>query len=381
VEPKYLNSPESPIFLKKRTLYGLSEAREAMRRRDRVILVEGYFDHLALLRAGVEETVASMGTALTPEQAEKLRRLCPHAILCYDGDTAGRSATRVALGHLLAQGIRASVAFMPEGEDPDDVLGRQGTSALAARIEEAPDFLTWLLEDVRPNDPDLPAAERRERIRSVLQVLDAITDRILRYEEYRRVAREVSVPVEVLWQGSEKRSGAAPASLAGEPGPGTPGNPLVLSEGEIPAAERRILQALMGGGYKPLILGTLRDEYLTHPGVRRLVAAFRDAGSDSEAIDFQRHFKHFRDARDVSLLSRVALEEGPEPTEEGVVRDLRALERRHWERQKVAVDTALSRARNEGQPAEETELLRKAQEIGRRIAELKSSRKGRDVGH
>jgi hypothetical protein len=155
----------------------------------------------------------------------------------------------------------------------------------------------------------------------------------------------------------------------------------VLSEGEIPAAERRILQALMGGGHKPLILDTLKDEYVTHPAVRRLVAAFRDAGSDSEAIDFQRHFKHFRDARDVSLLSRVALEEGPEPTEEGVVRDLRALERRHWERQKVAVDTALSRARNEGQPAEERELLRKAQEIGRRIADLKSSRKGRDVGH
>ena len=92
-EPKYLNSPESPIFQKKRTLYGLSDARDAIRRRERVVLVEGYFDHLALVAAGIDETVASMGTALTPEQAEKLHRLAPRVVVCYDGDAAGRSAT------------------------------------------------------------------------------------------------------------------------------------------------------------------------------------------------------------------------------------------------------------------------------------------------
>src|SRR4030095_106892 len=81
-EPKYLNSPESPIFSKKRLLYGLFEAREAIRKHDRVVLVEGYFDHLALVRSSVTETVASMGTALTPEQAEKLRRLAPRGIGC-----------------------------------------------------------------------------------------------------------------------------------------------------------------------------------------------------------------------------------------------------------------------------------------------------------
>jgi DNA primase len=146
-EPKYLNSPESPVFSKKRILYGLFEARETIRRKDRVVLVEGYFDHLALVRAGVAETVASMGTALTPEQAEKLRRLCPHAVVCYDGDSAGKNATRGALQLLLAQGFQARVARLPEGEDPDDVLGREGPESLAARIDEAPDYLSWLLED------------------------------------------------------------------------------------------------------------------------------------------------------------------------------------------------------------------------------------------
>jgi len=134
-EPKYLNSPESPIFSKKRLLYGLFEAREAIRKNDRVVLVEGYFDHLALLRAGIQETVASMGTALTPEQSERLRRLCPRAIVCYDGDSAGRTATRGALSHLLSLGFEASVARLPGGEDPDDVLQREGPAALARAIE------------------------------------------------------------------------------------------------------------------------------------------------------------------------------------------------------------------------------------------------------
>ena len=137
-EPKYLNSPESPVFSKKRLLYGLFEARESIRKQDRVVLVEGYFDHLALVRAGVRETVASMGTALTPEQAERLRRLTQHAIVCYDGDSAGRNATRGALQLLLAQGFEAKVARMPLEEDPDDLLQREGPEALAEPDRRGP---------------------------------------------------------------------------------------------------------------------------------------------------------------------------------------------------------------------------------------------------
>src|SRR5207245_10127803 len=112
--PKYLNSPESPVFLKKWLRYGLSDARDAIRRRESVVLVEGYFDHLALIAAGIDETVASMGTALTSEQAEKLKRLAPRVTLCYDGDPAGRAATRGALRNLLAQGFEARVARLPD---------------------------------------------------------------------------------------------------------------------------------------------------------------------------------------------------------------------------------------------------------------------------
>ena len=152
-EPKYLNSPETPLFQKKRLLYGLSEARDAIRRRNRAVLVEGYFDHLGLLGAGIEETTASMGTSLTAEHAEKLRRLCEAAAVCYDGDAAGRAATRSAVGLLLAQGLRVSVVRMPPDRDPYDLLREEGPQALSARVEDAPDFLTWLLEEARPDEP------------------------------------------------------------------------------------------------------------------------------------------------------------------------------------------------------------------------------------
>jgi DNA primase len=383
VEPKYLNSPESPIFVKKRLLYALSDAREAIRRRERTVLAEGCFDHLALYLSGVEETVASMGTALTPEQAGKLKRLAPRVVICYDGDSAGRNAARAALSHLLAQGLEVSVARLPGDEDPDDVRRREGPEALAGRIDEAPGYLPWLLEELRPADPRIPAEEKKDRIRAILEVLSAIPDRILRYEEYRRVSQEVGVPVEVLWSSepanpsstasrpsSEARSSVATASAARE-APGTQGNGSVLSGGEIPAAERRLLQLLLQGGeHISLIRESLNAEHLTHPGVRGLVETFGKTGGRAGAVDFRSQLAHLKESSDISLVSRLALEESPEPTQEEVLRLLRRLERKHLEREQATVQEAIRRAEAADQGDELSRLLKRKQEIGKRIVEL-----------
>ncbi|MFN2385648.1 MAG: DNA primase [Thermoanaerobaculia bacterium] len=375
-EPKYLNSPESPIFAKKRLLYGLSEAREAIRRRERVIVVEGYFDHLALVMAGLDEVVATMGTALTPEQAERLRRLASEVVFCYDGDAAGRAAVRGALPHLLAQGVSVSVAAMPPDEDPWDVLSRGGGSALASRIDEAARYLPWLFGELRPADSSLSSVEKKERTRQILDILKAIPDQILRYEETRKVSQEVSIPIEVLW---EKPQGKPPGP---PPAQGTGGNGGLLSSGEIPVLERRILQILAAGGYNSLILSTLRDDFLTHPGVKRVVTAIREADPTAESIDFQRQIDHLKEESDKSLLTRLALEEGTEPTEQEVARLLQRLEGLFLDRKSAALQAEIDRAQAAERPQPEMDdLLTRKQELKRRSAEITKSRKGKDLGN
>jgi len=389
-DPKYLNSPESPVFLKKRLLYAFTDARDAIRRGERAVLAEGCFDHLALFLAGVEETVASMGTALTPEQSAKLKRLAPKVVVCYDGDAAGRSAARGAIGLLLAQGLQVGVARLPDGEDPDDVRRREGPEALAARIDQAPDYLAWLLEAVEPSAAGLSPEEKKDRIRVILEILSAIPDRILRYEEYRRLSVAVGVPVEVLWAG-QSQSGGAPATQpgrsartgsgpAGEPregrpeagrAPGTEGNGSVLSDGEIPAAERRLLQWMIRGSeHISLIRSNLRSEHLTHPGVRGLLETFGKAEEPSGTVDFHRHLAHLREPGDVNLVSRLALEEGPDPTEEEILRLLKQLEKKYLKREHGVLVDAIRKAEQAAQTEEVSRLMERAKQIGKRIVEL-----------
>ena len=362
-EPKYLNSPESPVFLKKRLLYGLSEARDAIRKRDRVVLVEGYFDHLALLQAGIDETVASMGTALTPEQAEKLRRLCPAVIVCYDGDSAGRAATRTALQLLLAQGFRARVARLPEGEDPHDVLRQQGASVLAGLIDEAPDFLKWLLETQQPNEAGISGAEKQKRTGSILEVLASIPDAAERQEEVRKLAYEMGALHDGLWQSVE-----AMAREKGKYRTGTPRNAPVLSGSVMPPAERRILQILLtADDHNQLILGTLKDEYLTDPLAKRIVSAFRQARAKSEGVDFHGKIAHLTQ-EDRSFIYEIASEELPEPTEEGVGALLKDLTKKYLDREGAVVQQAIARG---GVSEEELDaLIRRKQDISRRRSEL-----------
>lgn len=375
-EPKYLNSPESPIFSKKRLLYGLFEAREAIRKHDRVVLVEGYFDHLALLRAGVQETVASMGTALTPEQAERLRRLCPRAVVCYDGDVAGRNATRGALAHLLSLGFETAVARLPGGEDPDDVLQREGSDALARAIEEAPDSLTWLLEDLRPHEPGLPSTERRERLGVILGILAAVPDRILRYEEYRRLSAAVSVPLEVLW-GADKANLEAPKERS--IGVGTPGNSATLSAVAVPNAEKQLLQALMAGKeLNSFILSHLNTDFLSDARVKRIVSTLRRASEDSEVVDFQRQIADLTE-EERTFISGFLLEES-EPTRKGIEDLLKRLETNSLERESAEIQKAIDRA---GEQSEDLAgLMRRKQEVMRRKAALRRAphAKGNELG-
>jgi len=145
-KPKYINSPESPIYQKGKVLFGLYQARQSMRQAGEAILVEGYFDQLALNRSGVPNAVATCGTALTPEHAKLLKRYVQRVLLLFDQDAAGRKATFKAMETLQGEGLPTAVVDLAAGEDPDSFLQREGPELFLQRLGQARSAMELFIE-------------------------------------------------------------------------------------------------------------------------------------------------------------------------------------------------------------------------------------------
>ncbi len=144
-EPKYLNSPETPVYSKSRVLYGLSWARDAVAREKHAVLMEGYLDVARAIEQGVAEVVATCGTALTGSHARLLRRFTETAVLNFDQDEAGQKAARKSLEVLLEEGIRVRIVELPAGHDPDTYIKAEGAEAYRERLSQAPEAVEWLM--------------------------------------------------------------------------------------------------------------------------------------------------------------------------------------------------------------------------------------------
>ena len=165
-EPKYLNSPETPVFEKGRELYGLFQARRAIRDAGCVVVVEGYMDVVALAQAGVEYAVATLGTATTPNHVQKLLRQSDDIVFCFDGDAAGRRAAWRALENSLAHladGKQLRFLFLPDGEDPDTYVRSNGKPAFDAMLARAEPLSRFLIDELRSN-VDISATEGRAKL-------------------------------------------------------------------------------------------------------------------------------------------------------------------------------------------------------------------------
>ena len=147
-QPKYLNSPETPIYSKSRTLYGLNLSKTAIRQGGFAVLVEGYFDFAQVYQAGFQAVVASCGTALTPQQAQQLRRFTGKVVLSFDPDAAGQGAAAKSCEMLVAEGFDVNVAILPAGEDPDTFVRSTGRPAYGERLSQSQPYLEYLLDRV-----------------------------------------------------------------------------------------------------------------------------------------------------------------------------------------------------------------------------------------
>jgi len=174
-EPKYLNSPETPVFHKGREAYGLFRARDAIRREQRVLVVEGYMDVVALAQFGIDYAVATLGTATTPDHLERLFRYAPEVVFCFDGDRAGREAAWRALETslpALESGRQVSFLFLPEGEDPDTMVRKEGADNFALRVRQAQSLPEYLEEELR-SQVDMSRLDGRTRMLELARPLVA----------------------------------------------------------------------------------------------------------------------------------------------------------------------------------------------------------------
>jgi DNA primase len=225
-EPKYLNSPETPVFEKGRELYGLFQARRAIREADRVIVVEGYMDVVALAQHGVANAVATLGTATTPFHVQKLLRQADHVTFCFDGDAAGRRAAWRALEtslQALTDGKHVNFLFLPDKEDPDSFIRTRGREAFEEMVERAEPLSAFLLRELKSGLDMATPEDRAEFLKKAEALLSQITARNLALAMRDAVARAAGVssaslpePAQRLVQaqaGPSRRSNTSRASL------------------------------------------------------------------------------------------------------------------------------------------------------------------------
>src|SRR5216683_3119084 len=189
-QPKYLNSPETPIYSKSNVLYHLDRAKEALRRSDFAILVEGYMDAIAVARAGISNVVASCGTSLAEPQIKLLGRFTKRVIVNYDPDNAGQAATERSIAILLEQDFEVRVLALPGKADPDKFIREQGADAYMKLLKESPPYVDYLI--ARARQMDMTTGEGKLRaVNFLLPYVQKIPNRILRSEWASRIAQQL----------------------------------------------------------------------------------------------------------------------------------------------------------------------------------------------
>jgi len=217
--PKYLNSPESPIYHKGSTLYGLGWSRGAIRKEEVALVVEGYMDYVSLAAHGIPNVVAPLGTAMTEEQAALIAQYAPRAILLYDSDRAGLKATFRNGDQLLRAGVEVLVATLPDGEDPDSLVRAQGEAALRRFLDDAIDVMERKLQLLDRRGLFTSIKGTRRAVDVLLPTVRAARDGVVRGLYLKRISDRTGVPVEALEKevrdgGEESR---VPLDARGEP--------------------------------------------------------------------------------------------------------------------------------------------------------------------
>lgn len=361
-EPKYLNSPEGPLFHKRSTLFALDRARREITKRGEVLVVEGYFDCLSLHRVGLSYVVATLGTALTTDHARILRRLLGpdgRVLLCYDADTAGRRAAGAGAQVLLQAGVDVSIVTLKGGKDPDDIIRDGGVEAFSTLLATPTTLLDFLLEDLPAN----PADRRRAGL-NLAPLVCAASDPALKANLVEELARRLDVrPRDVEARGrAPQRSNARKAGEVDAPAAQRP----------IPPGERDLARILLDGSdsARKRVVTDVALESIEDHRVRELL---RLAANELREGDLAHRIMSETDNDSTkSLVAELSASELPPVTEDSAHITIERILMKQRRNQAFALQEAIELATREGDlerladlMTQKVRLRKKAPDIGK----------------
>jgi DNA primase len=358
--PKYMNSPETPIYSKSNVLYHLDRAKDELRRSDFAVLVEGYLDAIAVARAGISNVVASCGTSLAVPQIKLLGRFTKRVIINYDPDNAGQLAAERSVSLLLEQDFEVRVLALPavgdKKADPDLFIREKGVEEYTRLLKEAPPYVDYLI--ARARKMDLTTGEGKKRaVNFLLPYIQKIPNAILRSEWATRVAQQLRIDEPVMRAALSKAASERHSELKIQP---------ELVGHSAKPVERRLIRMLAEAqGFRRELAQRLQAAQLHHGlETEKVFAALVVRGLADEPIEVTEVARQLEE-RDRRMLFEILFEEASEPTWEEAVSCIEALEHRQAERELADVQRSI-----EANPpmSEMRGLLEKKQDLMRRLA-------------
>jgi len=368
-EPKYLNSPETTLFHKGRELFGLYEVRQSRAPLKRLMMVEGYMDVVRLHQAGIQYAVATLGTATTPEHLKRVFRLVAEVVFAFDGDRAGRAAAWRALNNALPEvrdGRQLKFLFLPDGHDPDSLVGEEGREAFEARLDAALPLSEYLVQELT-SQVDLAHADGRARFAEIARPLVAkVPDGVYRELLIERCAEAIRLPAQRLRELWEAGSGGTGGGASGSSAPARRATPGIVVTGRTAKSAGRgglMRQAVLALVHHPKIATRLQDPELD------ILATLDDAGADilraliadlreQPCANTGQLLERWRDRPEHERFARLASVESLVPGDEAALLELRdALGRLRDEQRRRRLDALLERERSAGLSGEEKSEL------------------------
>ena len=364
-QPKYLNSPETPIYRKHSVLFNLHRARTAMRQENMAVLVEGYMDVIGVWRAGIRNTVATCGTALTTQQIGMVRRHCDTVVVNFDADQAGQAAAERSVDLLLRDGMNVRVLELPGGMDPDEYCKARGGEAYRDQLRNAPNYFFWLLDRSR-RQFDLGTSEGR--VKAFEKLLDSV---VLLPDEIQRVTTVTELADHIGLQQSVALSRLRQGTNRREPSRRTTRH---AGDGLLPGERLLIVLLANSADARTELLDVATEVAAEGLSSRRILAAMQAAQRSDDVFQYSSVEGRLED-QDRDRLARLVFDKDrPEPTLQEGLEALDALRRQVAESRYRDVRRQIAEAERSGEQAALAELL------GRKIALERQLGLGRNRG-